>query len=248
MTVPEVQNKFKAPPLSPILLAGLPLGPVPKNLFNPLARTVLKLVQRRHGSVFERLQVLGNKCICIEPVDLPMGFLLEFGSGSPQVTVIDKGRKKNQSVAVVKGSFLNLLDLLQGKADGDALFFSRDLLIEGDTEAILTLRNALDSADIDLRSDFLDALGPFSGPGRKALDLATAVFLRASEDIETVSRSIRKQVEDRQQSQQTSIEKIKDTVADLEKNTKLSKKKTVKKKYAGSYDPIPGWGQEKKEQ
>ena len=244
MTMPESQNKLKTPPLSPILLAGLPLGPVPKSIFNPLARGMLKLVQRRHGPVFERLQILGNKCICIEPVDLPMAFLLQFGSASPAITVIDKDRKNDQAVAVVKGSFLDLLDLLQGKADGDALFFSRDLLIEGDTEAILTLRNALDSADIDLRSDFLDALGPFSGPGRKAVDLATAIFRRASQDIETVSRSIRKQVDDRQQSQQTSIEKIKETVADLEKTTKSSKKK-VSKKNAGSYDHIPGSKQEK---
>jgi predicted lipid carrier protein YhbT len=42
-----------------------------------------------------------------------------------------------------------LVGMLDGSYDGDALFFSRDLVIEGDTSAVLALRNALDDAEID---------------------------------------------------------------------------------------------------
>jgi predicted lipid carrier protein YhbT len=42
-----------------------------------------------------------------------------------------------------------LLGMIDGTYDGDALFFSRDLTIEGDTEAVLALRNALENAEFD---------------------------------------------------------------------------------------------------
>ena len=40
--------------------------------------------------------------------------------------------------------------MMHGSLDGDALFFSRDLVIEGDTAAGLALRNAIDDAELDL--------------------------------------------------------------------------------------------------
>lgn len=43
--------------------------------------------------------------------------------------------------------------MVHGALDGDALFFSRDILIEGDTEAVLALRNAVDDAEIDLAGE-----------------------------------------------------------------------------------------------
>lgn len=49
--------------------------------------------------------------------------------------------------------------MIHGTLDGDALFFARDLVIEGDTEAVLALRNALDDAEIDLLTAAAAALG-----------------------------------------------------------------------------------------
>jgi predicted lipid carrier protein YhbT len=49
--------------------------------------------------------------------------------------------------------------MIHGSCDGDALFFSRDLSIEGDTEAVLALRNALDDAEIDLPAEIAAAFG-----------------------------------------------------------------------------------------
>lgn len=55
-----------------------------------------------------------------------------------------------------------LLALLEGKLDGDALFFSRDITVTGDMEAMLALRNALDDCNIDLPSDLGTSAGPFA--------------------------------------------------------------------------------------
>ena len=43
--------------------------------------------------------------------------------------------------------------------DGDALFFSRDLMIEGDTEAVVCLRNALDDMDSNVIDEAAKAFG-----------------------------------------------------------------------------------------
>ena len=49
----------------------------------------------------------------------------------------------------IAGPLLGLIGLIDGTYDGDALFFSRDLVVEGDVEAVLALRNAIDDAGID---------------------------------------------------------------------------------------------------
>jgi len=205
------------PPLSPVLLAGLALRPVPPRFFNPPVKAVLALMVKRHPGVFERLRVLGGKQICIEPTDLPFAFMLSLGSRPPVITVVGKTVDHLGAVAVVRGALSDLVDLLEGRVDGDALFFSRDLTIEGDTEAILTLRNALDSDHIDIGEDFLSALGPLSGPGRKALDVAMAIYRRASRDLELVARSGTKSLAERQQAEQAAVARLNETVTDLKK-------------------------------
>ena len=65
--------------------------------------------------------------------------------------------------ARIAGSFLNLFDLIDGSLDGDALFFSRELRITGDTEAVVALRNALDDVDGGVVESITRAFGPLSG-------------------------------------------------------------------------------------
>ena len=49
---------------------------------------------------------------------------------------------------------------MHGAYDGDALFFSRDLEIEGDTAAVVALRNAIDNEELDLVREATALLGP----------------------------------------------------------------------------------------
>jgi predicted lipid carrier protein YhbT len=59
--------------------------------------------------------------------------------------------------------------MIDGSLDGDALFFSRDLRISGDTEAVVTLRNALDDLDGSVVDTVLRSFGPLSGIAALAL-------------------------------------------------------------------------------
>ena len=68
--------------------------------------------------------------------------------------------------ATIRGRFLLLLELLDAEEDGDAAFFSRDLEVTGDTEAVVRLRNALDDMDGSVAEE---AAGMFGRPGRALL-------------------------------------------------------------------------------
>jgi predicted lipid carrier protein YhbT len=64
-----------------------------------------------------------------------------------------------------------LLGMIDGTYDGDALFFSRDLVIDGDTGAVLALRNAMENAELSpsLVLGLPDGVG---GPFNRAADMA----------------------------------------------------------------------------
>jgi predicted lipid carrier protein YhbT len=64
--------------------------------------------------------------------------------------------------ATAGGPLLTLLALLEGRIDGDAMFFARSLSIAGDMEAMLALRNALDDSGFDLPRDLGQAAGPLA--------------------------------------------------------------------------------------
>ena len=68
--------------------------------------------------------------------------------------------------ARIAGRFLDLVGLIDGGEDGDALFFSRDLDVTGNTEAVVCLRNALDDVDGSIAARVADMFGPI---GRVAL-------------------------------------------------------------------------------
>ena len=54
-----------------------------------------------------------------------------------------------------------LLELIDSEQDGDAAFFSRDLEVLGNTEAVVRLRNALDDVEGSIAEETADMFGPF---------------------------------------------------------------------------------------
>lgn len=174
-------SRHRVPPLSPVLLAGLALRPVPPLFLQPALSAAYAVMRRRHSGVFERLAELGDALIVIDPVDLPIVFLLRPGGDRPGLRAARDGAG---ATATIRGPLLALIDLLEGRVDGDALFFSRDLVIEGDTEAVLILRNAVDAEEIDVLDDLTSVFGPLAGPARKVAEGALAIFSRLEEDME----------------------------------------------------------------
>jgi len=162
---------------------------VPPVVLQPALSAAMTAMKRCHPDIFERLADLGEPRYLIDPVDLPFVFLLRPDPKAPTLTAASDAEEVD-ATAAIRGPLLALIDLLEGRLDGDALFFSRDLVVEGDTEAVVALRNAVDGADIDLLSDVLSVLGPFSGPARVLAGGATALFSRAAQDLETLRTAI----------------------------------------------------------
>lgn len=134
------------------------LRPVPVGLFQPVLRRLIETVIRNHPDIFDRLESSHYKSILINPTNFPFVFLLR---PNPQDPFLRAYRRRNapECDARISGSFLTLLRMVDGQLDGDALFFTRDLSIEGDTEIIVSLRNALD----DMEGSIADDIAKFFG-------------------------------------------------------------------------------------
>ncbi len=179
----------QTPPLSPVLLAGFAVRPLPPLLLQPLLTLAMATMCRRHEEVFERLACLGECAFLIDPCDLPLLFLLRLGADGPSLEALGEGRAV-EATATIHGPLISLIDLLEGRIDGDALFFSRDLVIEGDSEAVVALRNAVDAAEIDLVGDVLSLLGPLASATRHLVRGGAALLNRAASDLETLRQAV----------------------------------------------------------
>lgn len=141
------------PRLANRILEPLPLHPL--SLF--LARTV-RATTRRHSDALARLGVHAHKRFLIDPTDVPFCFLLRPRPRDPRIEVMRRSQAHDWDSRIA-GPLAALLGMVHGTFDGDALFFSRDIMVEGDMEALLALRNALDDAEIDLFEDASRGLG-----------------------------------------------------------------------------------------
>jgi len=165
-----------------MVLLGLAARPVPPAVIEALMGLALRRLHARYPAVFARLRPLADKAILIDPTDLPFHAVLKLGARPPTVYVGRDGDPMPAAVAAISAPLPRLIDLLAGRADGDALFFSRDLAIEGDTEAVLMLRNAVDGADVDVLEALVSALGPLSGPARRLVGVGHNLVERLTRD------------------------------------------------------------------
>jgi len=170
------------PPFSPVLLGGLFARPLPPGLLQPALDKAMATIVGCHPGLFERLADLHTPTYLIDPIDLPLAFILTADTDQPSVKAVRSGEGTDVR-ATIRGPLLTLIELLEGNIDGDALFFSRDLVIEGDTEAVVALRNAVDGVEVDLISELTSAFGPLSAPVRGLARLGQGLFRRAAEDL-----------------------------------------------------------------
>lgn len=204
------------PALSPVLLLGFALRPAPKVPLRLAASLAIAAMVRRHRAVFERLDGLTNPHFLIEPIDLPIRFLLSVALPSPSLTVLAEDDEPNVTpVATIRGPMPVLIDLLEGRIDGDALFFSRALAVEGDMAAVVALRNAVDGAEIALVEDLLAPLGPLGAPARALVKAGATLYRHAERDLETLRTALVGQVARRCDAQDNRLRDLDETVARL---------------------------------
>ncbi len=152
-------------------LVGLGLVPrLGERVSDALLARLLRLLAARHPRAFDALREMQDARVLIEPVDAPVALMMRVG---PNLSLHALRREPTGSAgtgaglgeadAVIRGPYARLLDLLEGRIDGDALFFRRELSIAGDTALILALRNTLDGEEMDLMADAASFAGPLAG-------------------------------------------------------------------------------------
>ncbi|WP_205853267.1 SCP2 domain-containing protein [Zhengella mangrovi] len=134
-------------------------------VLDPLLMRTIRRLADKHRSIFDRLGPHVRSSFIIDPVEFP--FVLHLVANPEALTFRTVPRDALPlHDALIRGRFRTLFDLVDAGADGDASFFSRDLEILGNTDAVVTLRNALDDIDGSIAADTADLFGP---PGRMAL-------------------------------------------------------------------------------
>jgi len=142
------------PSTGAVALRFAPLAPL-----SFAASRLARSLGSRHPALFRRLGDQAGKIFLLDPTDLPFAFLLSPRPEAPGLKAVRRERAGSWD-ARVAGLLAALIGLVHGAYDGDALFFSRDLVIEGDTEAVLALRNAIDNEEIDLAREVAALFGP----------------------------------------------------------------------------------------
>ncbi len=134
------------------------IRPIPLFLVQPLLAKIVAGMTRTHPRIFSRLGIHSQKTFLIRPTNMPFVLVLRPSPMKPELFA-KRNEKDLAFDACIAGSFLNLLKLVEARIDGDALFFSRSLIIEGDTEAVVCLRNALDDMESNVIDEAAKALG-----------------------------------------------------------------------------------------
>lgn len=123
------------------LLSRLP--PYPGSV---LFVAALNLALARHLSA-DTLQLLDGKKLRIQAKDAGLEFDFIWRNGS-----FSAARHTDPIDLAISASVHDYLLLMQRKEDPDTLFFSRRLVMEGDTELGLLVKNTLDSIDLSVFS------------------------------------------------------------------------------------------------
>jgi predicted lipid carrier protein YhbT len=150
----------------PTILARTFIAATPPPVLDLGAAALLRAMARNHPDLFRVLAERRRTVILVELTDLPRRFLLQFGDGAPSLRLT--GASASEAEASVKGSLEALMALFEGRVDSDALFFTREIVVAGDTSAVVALRNILDREPISVLAEAASLLGPLRGLGRAA--------------------------------------------------------------------------------
>ena len=170
------------PSFTPFLLANPFVRNTPNLFIERVCRHAMATMHRRYRPVFERVAEQEGFALLISPTDLDLPFYLRIDANHP---ALRPARQTDEEpvAAKISGPLPALLALLQGTSDGDALFFSRTLRIEGRTELVVALRNALDGEAIDLRSAISESFGLMGPAARIALRITEKIYQQLQHDM-----------------------------------------------------------------
>ena len=96
-------------------------------------------------------------------------------------------------------------------------FFPAPLAIDGDTEVVVALRNALDGEEIDLLDDVLSLFGPFNPLARLLAARAEALLGRAAADLAALRNALLDDVEKQNRGQAVELSRLGERLENLER-------------------------------
>lgn len=127
----------------------------------------------------ERLAGFSGRRLLVQITDLRLALTVDLTPGVPRIALIPAAAAVvGDADAVVSVTFSDSLALLEGRVDGDALFFLGRLRFRGDTETILAVRNALEDARLNLEELGAGAFGPLAPMVRPMIRAALMVCAR----------------------------------------------------------------------
>jgi len=142
-----------------------------------VSRRLLANAMAARPSFAARLGEHAGRTFAIDPLDCPFAFLITPGGDGVHVRVV-RDLSEAAYDARIAAPLIVLCGMIDGTYDGDALFFSRDLRIEGDTGAVLALRNAIENAELD-PSSVLGLPKPVHRPFNRATEFLFGQLRRA---------------------------------------------------------------------
>ena len=152
----------------PSLLARAFIGATPKPALDLGAAALLAAMRRNHPHLFAVLAEQRQTRILVALTDPPRRFLLQYGGAAPSLRVVDDAADVAAD-AELRGGLEAMMALLEARVDGDALFFTRELAVSGDTAAVVTLRNILDRETINVLDEASSLFGPLKRMARAAI-------------------------------------------------------------------------------
>ena len=109
----------------------------------------LRRVAWRLPDIFQRLGVFQKAVFVLLPDAWPVAF--ELSPRARQGTVrIARATHRPPGATCIRGPLPALIGLFDCSVDADSAFFSRDIIVEGDIQAVMALHNALEAADLTL--------------------------------------------------------------------------------------------------
>lgn len=133
-------------------------------IFNKIANKIYQ----NHPQMAKRLCPIIGKSFLINITNMPFNVFLLIKENGINVKALSK-LEEIDAALYISSDIKSLIEIFEGDCDGDALFFSRKLQIKGNSQALVTLRNAIDSEEINLVDEISTLFWIFSNPVKKVI-------------------------------------------------------------------------------
>jgi len=155
-----------------IISAGAAAGFLVKKRFKItglILNSVANKIYRNHPSMAERLQPIINSSFFVKITNLPFNVFFTIEEKGVAVKALHNSEQPTADLTI-SSDLTSLVNIFEGDEDGDKLFFSRKLQINGNSEALVTLRNAIDSQDINIVEEISAPFKIFANPAKSVIN------------------------------------------------------------------------------